>query len=110
MTLLESLVALVVLGLAAVGFLEAFHTASRSTLDAAVWVQAVGYAEAAMEEAKLGTGAADRSLTDALPPGFALEIEVRPWLGTEAIERITVTVALPGGGAFVLHRLQQRSP
>jgi type II secretory pathway pseudopilin PulG len=109
MTLLEALVALVILGLSAVGFLEAFQGTSRATRDAETWVQAVGYAEAAMERTKLGGGAAGAPFPDALPPGFARRVDVRPWPGAAGVAEVTVTIALPGGGAFVLHRLV-RSP
>ena len=105
MTLLESLVALVIMGLTAVGFLDVFGTASRSTRDAEVWVQAVGYAEATMEETKLGTFARDPTALDADPGGYARDVVVEPWPGQDGVARVTVTVALPGGGTFVLHRL-----
>jgi type II secretory pathway pseudopilin PulG len=93
-TLLETLVALVILGLAGVGFLEAFQATSRSSADAAAWVEAVGAAEAAMEETKLGT-----------PPMSDARVDVRPWPGAAGVELVTVTVALPDGGSFVLRRL-----
>jgi type II secretory pathway pseudopilin PulG len=106
-TLLESLVALVILGLTAVGFLEAFQATSRSAREASAWVQAVGYAEASMEQSKLGT-AAD-PFADSLVSGFSRDIEVRPWPGSRGVEQITVTVSLPRGGVFMLHRLVARS-
>ena len=102
MTLLESLVALVILGLSAVGFLEAFQTTSRSVREAEAWVQAVGHAEAMMEETKLAAGAADPT---ALPPGFSGATAVQPWAGAEGVELVTVTVTLPRGGTFTLQRL-----
>ncbi len=106
MTLLESMVALVVLGLAGVGFLEVFQGSARSTGDASTWIQAVAFAEASMEESKLGgpvPGAGDASL----PGGFTRAIDVRPWLGARDVELVTVTVTMPGGGAFVLRRLSR---
>jgi type II secretory pathway pseudopilin PulG len=93
-TLLETLVALVVLGLAGVGFLETFQATSRSAGDAEAWVAAVARAEAAMEETKLGTGPTD-----------AAAVDVQPWPGAPGVDLVTVTVALPDGGAFVLRRL-----
>ena len=48
MTLLESIVALVILGLAAVGFLELFQRASVATRDTANWSRAVAVAELSM--------------------------------------------------------------
>ncbi len=109
MTLLEALVALVILGLTSVAFLEAFQTTSRSMRDAEAWVQAVGYAEASVEETRLGNLAGDASSARSLPPGFARHIEVRPWPAAAGVEQVSATVTLPGGGSFVLHRLV-RSP
>ena len=70
MTLLESLVALVILGTASVAALGALHASSRSTRDAEVWLQAVGYAESTMELSKLGVAGSLPGL-DVPPPGFA---------------------------------------
>ena len=94
MTLLETLVALVILGLAGVGFLQAFQTTARSSADAQEWVRAVAAAEAAMEETKLG----------ATPSGGAA-VAVQPWAGAPDLDLVTVTVPLPDGGSFVLRRL-----
>lgn len=102
MTLLEALVALVVLGLSAAGFLDAFQGTSRSMRDAEAWVRAVGYAEAGMERTKLGAPA-----EDSLPPGFGREVRVEPWLDATGVRRVTVRVTFPGGGAFVLERLER---
>ncbi len=101
MTLFEALVALVILGLSAVGVLEALHVNSRSTREAVVWAQAVGIAEAGIEETKLGAAPS----SDALPAGFARAIDAQPWPAVPGVQRVTVTVTLPGGGSFVLHRL-----
>jgi type II secretory pathway pseudopilin PulG len=105
MTLLEALVALVILGLVAVGSLEAFQGTSRSTRDAEAWAHAIGYAEATMEQTKLGTGPGERAVRGALPPGFARDIKVQRWPGARGVDLVTVTVSLPGGGTFELHRL-----
>jgi type II secretory pathway pseudopilin PulG len=104
MTLFETLVAIVILALAAAGFLGSLHAASRSVGNARAWVDAVGWAEAAMEETKLGTTG-----PGAAPSGLAGAVELRPWAGLDGIEQATVTVGLPGGGSFVLHRLLRRS-
>jgi hypothetical protein len=66
-------------------------------------VQAVAYAEAAMEETKLGTD--DRVASSTLPPGFVRRIDVQPWSGAGAVERITITITHPGERTFVLNRL-----
>ena len=101
MTLLEALVALVIMGLAAAGFLEAFQGASRSARDAQQWAQAVGYAEAGMESAALGVAADDEPL-----PGLTRQVEARPWRG--GVDEVTVTVTMPRGGRYVLRRLVRR--
>jgi len=102
-TLLEALVALVILGLASLGFLGAFQAATNATREAVIWVQAVDLAEAMLEQTKLGT------VLDASPAtprdGFRQAISVEPWPGAPGVERITVTVRLPDGGSFQLERL-----
>jgi type II secretory pathway pseudopilin PulG len=100
-TLLEALVALVIMGLAAVGFLEAFQGASRSARDADTWAQAVSHAEAGMESALLGVDAREDSL-----PGLGRRIEARAWRGD--VDEVTVTVTMPRGGRYVLRRLVRR--
>jgi type II secretory pathway pseudopilin PulG len=104
MTLLESLVALVVLGTTAAAFLGALHVSSRTTRDVEEWLQAVSYAEMSMELTKLGPGGS-LPVLDAQPAGFARDVSVRPWAGGRGVEQVTVSVSLPDGGEFVLHRL-----
>jgi Tfp pilus assembly protein PilV len=99
MSLLEALVALVVLGLTGVGFLEAFQGAARSARDAAAWSAAVAWAESGMEEATLG---APPEAADSLP-GYRRELAVRPWRA--GVDEVTVTVTLPSGARFALRRL-----
>ena len=105
MTLFEALAALVILGLTATGILGVFQATSRSTQSAEAWVQAVSYAEATMEQTKLGTAADGGMPATAGEPGFTREIDVRPWAGVRGVEQVTVTVMLPDGRAFVLRRL-----
>ena len=104
MTLLESIIALVILGLAAVGALELLGGASRTTREAEAWARAVAYAEAGVEAAKLGTaGVSTLGREDAPAPGYTRRIDVRPW--GPRLADVTVTVTLPAGRAFVVHRL-----
>jgi len=102
-TLLESVVALVILGLASVGFLELFQGTSRSARSAETWVTAVAYAEQAVEAAKVGQLALDESARRPAPPGFGRRIEVRPW--RPGLAQLVVTVTMPRGSEFVIHRL-----
>ena len=112
MTLLEALVALVVLGLTASGFLEAFREGGRSARHAAEWSAAVAAAEATMESALLHAP----PVGDALPAGDAVarfrpRIVVRPWPDApRSIDELTATVTLSNGATFSLRRLVRRAP
>lgn len=101
MTLLETLVALVILGLAAVGFLDLFQQVTRHTRDTVMWTHAVQVAEATMEQAILDDRAA---FTDTLA-GFRRRVDVTPW--RDGMRDIVVQVALPAPGTarIELHRL-----
>jgi prepilin-type N-terminal cleavage/methylation domain-containing protein len=103
LTLLEVLVALVILSLVVVGCLQLFSGSLGSAAAAGTWSQAVVYAEDAMEAAKLGPTGPRPTAVEALPGGFRRRVTVRPW--SAGIVRVTVTVAFPGGGQFDLDRL-----
>lgn len=98
----EALVALVILGLSAVGFLDAFQGSSRATRDAHAWAHAVSYAEAAMEETKLGVTVLP---SESLPGGFQRNVAIRIWSDSPAVQEITVSIAFPDGRTLVLRRL-----
>lgn len=101
MTLLESVIALVILGLASVGFLELFQSTNRSTRDAQDWVTAVAYAEEGIEAVK--ANALDASVSNPPPTGLARNIELKPW--RDGMTDVVVTVTMTGGAQLVLHRL-----
>jgi prepilin-type N-terminal cleavage/methylation domain-containing protein len=102
MTLLEVMLALVILGLVGLGYLELLHQSHRLISDSRRWSQAVGYAEDAMEGVKL-RGAPIQPVVDDLPGGFRRQVTATSWRpGLSAVE---VTVTLPGGGRFDLDRL-----
>lgn len=103
MTLLESVVALVILGLAAVGVLELVERAGRTARDAEAWARAVAFAEAGMEAAKLGGPAGAAAARDSIP-GFTRRIVVRGW--APHLDEIVVAVTLPDGARVELHRLR----
>lgn len=104
MTLLEALVALVILGLTATGFLETFRAGGRSARDAAEWSAAVAAAEATLEGAIL----------QAPPPAtlarYRPTVSVRPWPGAPRVDELAATVTLPNGARFTLRRLVRRAP
>src|SRR5207247_3443726 len=78
LTLLEVLVALVILTLVGLGYLQLFHQSHRLVADSREWSAAVLYAQDAMERAKLGS-LSPGALAESLPGGFRREITRRPW-------------------------------
>lgn len=105
LTLLETMVALVILGLVVVAALQLFVGTSRLTRDAETWAQAVAYAENAMERAKSEPAWSGPLGTEALPGGFERSIESRPV--APGLRRVSVIVTLPDEGRFVLDRLME---
>jgi len=102
-TLLEVMVALVMLGLVVVASLEVFGGALRTSRNADAWAAAVAYATEGMELAKLDPRAARARGREVLPGDFAREVYVQSWVGD--LQLVTVTVVLPEGGEFRLNRL-----
>ena len=100
LTLLEVMVALVVLSLVALGYLQLFQGSHRLVTAAREWSQAVAYAEDASERAKLGGPSFLETPAESLAGGFRREITRRPW--QPGLTLVTVTVFLPGGGRFAL--------
>jgi type II secretory pathway pseudopilin PulG len=105
-TLLEAVVALVILGVAGVASLGALQTASRGTHESEVWLEAVATAEAAMEASKLPL-AAESALRAETAPGLPTSVARAPRPDLPGLVDVTVRVALPGGGEFVLRRLER---
>jgi prepilin-type N-terminal cleavage/methylation domain-containing protein len=102
-TLLEAMVALVILGLVVLGYMELFGTTVRTSGAAEAWSQAVAYAEDGMERLKLEPGEAAGRGGEALPGGFERRVHAQPW--QNGLQHVTVVVTLPGGGEFTLSRL-----
>jgi prepilin-type N-terminal cleavage/methylation domain-containing protein len=107
LTLLEVLVALVILSLVGLSYLELFHQSHRIADDSRKWSIAVGYAEDAIERVKLQGVPAHPVLED-LPAGFKRQISARLW--RPGLTVVEVSVTLPGGGQFDLDRLLQLEP
>lgn len=103
LTLLEVMVALVILGLVVLAYLEVFGATARAAGSTATWSTAVRYAEQGMEVAKLDLQGALQRGSGNLDGGFERRIEARPW--NPDVWWVTVTVALPDGGSFTLERL-----
>jgi type II secretory pathway pseudopilin PulG len=107
MTLLEVMLALVILGLVGLGFMELLHQSHRLISDSRRWSQAVGYAEDAMEGVKL-RGAPMHPVLDNLPGGFRRQVSATLW--RPGLTTVEVRVILPGGGEFDLDRLISVEP
>jgi prepilin-type N-terminal cleavage/methylation domain-containing protein len=103
LTLLEVMVAVVILGLVGTGFLATFAGALRATAGARDWAQALIYAEEGQEAIRMGGPDRAGRMETLLDRGFSRRIVVRPW--SQGIERATVTVTLPDGARFELDRL-----
>ncbi len=103
MTLLETVVALVILSLSAIGVLGIFQQANRSAVDAQAWSVATSYAEQGVEAAKIGPAALRELDASRLPDGFTRRIDVRP--AAHGLADVSVTVTVPRGASMVVHRL-----
>ena len=103
MTLLEGLVALVILGMTAVGYLDVFQSGARSVQQAAEWTRSVAIAESAMEAAALGDALQAQEALGAADGRYSRQVVVRPWRG--ALSEVTVRVTSPRGATFELRRL-----
>lgn len=104
MTLLEALVALVIVATVGVAMLEVFAGSTRVAVRAEQWSRAVAYAEDALETMKLDSLAFRAGGTDVLADGFTRRVSVRPWTDPSFVV-VTVDVTLPGGGTETLTRL-----
>ena len=109
LTLLETMVALVILGLVVVGFLAVFQGSTRLARDSERWSEAVAYAEDAMEAVKLDPRELLAPARVELRGGFERSVETRAWGGAggdDSVRLVTVVVTLPdGGGRMTLSRL-----
>src|SRR2546422_8010015 len=108
LTLLEVMLALVVLSLVALGYLQLFQGSHRLVTAAREWSRAVAYAEDASERARLSGPSFLGTPAESLPGGFRREITSRPW--QPGLRLVTVTVFLPGSGRFDLDWLAQDQP
>jgi prepilin-type N-terminal cleavage/methylation domain-containing protein len=103
LTLLEVMVALVILGLVGTGFFETFAGPLRATARSRDWAQALVYAEEGHEAIKIGGPNSIAGTETPLGGGFSRRVAVQPW--RQGVARATVTVTLPEGVRFELNRL-----
>jgi hypothetical protein len=95
----------VILSLVAVGYLRLLQASHVLVARAREQAQAVSYAAAGMERAKLERAELVPRPTELLPGGFRREVVTRHWRPGFAL--LTVTVFLPEGAQFELARLVQ---
>lgn len=106
MTLLEGVVALVILALTAVGYLEAFQGNARSLRNASDWTRTAALAESAMESA-LAHPTPDTTV--AMSDGEVVTVAHTPWPGAAPVQDVAVTVRLADGHTMTVHRLTRAS-
>lgn len=99
MSLLETAVATVLLGVAAVTCLASTREALAASRRGVAWHRAVAMADAALADAALGAGSG--TATD------SVRVVRRPY--QPGIDLVEATVTLPGGGLHTVSRLVPRS-
>jgi hypothetical protein len=104
-TLLEAAVALAILGLSAVGYLQIFQGTARGLSAAEEWSRAAAYAEATLEHS-IQARLADRDEPALEVAGQTAHVETRQWRGR--VDVVVVTVSLHDGRTLTLHRLVRR--
>lgn len=106
MTLLEALVALLILGLSAVGYLDVFQGGANAVVAAEDWTRAVAVADAALEAATLGDALQAQDAMRGIDATWQPRVEARPF--AEGLAEVVVTVTSPRGPAYTVHRLVRR--
>lgn len=107
MTLLEALVALVIFGASAAGFLGIFQNSARSVQSAESWSRASAVAQSALEDAVRSAregSAGSVPVVDA--SDMNVQVETLPWSAT--VDDLMVRVTLPDGRAMTVHQLVRR--
>jgi len=103
LTLLEAMVALVILGLVVTASFQLYASALRAARGATAWATATAYVDEGMELAKLDPEAMVARGPEALEGGFQRQVLLRS-LGGRLAE-VTVSVRFPEGGLFEVRRL-----
>ena len=106
MTLLEALVALVILGASAAGFLGVFQNAARSVQSAEQWNTVSAATESALEEAVRAARDGSSISPSSSVAGVETRVELLPW--SPRVDDVVVRVTLPDGRTMTVHRLVRR--
>ena len=102
-TVLETMVALVIVGLVVTASLELYGSSLRSASGAEAWSTVTAYAEEGMELAKLDLRATVARGPEELPGGYRRRVVAHPL--ANGLSEVRVTVVFPDGGTFELRRL-----
>ena len=102
-SLLEALVALVILGVSAVGYLDVFQSGVASAIRSNEWTRLVAEAEAVVEAASLGDALQAQQALAEPDSGWERQLQVRPFAAD--LSELVVTVTSPRGTTFTVHRL-----
>lgn len=102
MTLLESVLALAILGLTSTGILGVYQNALKATRASAEWLTGVAYAESVMESTK--TGAHAGASTANLPGGFQQQVTNEAIPGT-SLRRVRVVIIFPDQREYIVERI-----
>ncbi|MBK8247727.1 MAG: type II secretion system protein [Gemmatimonadetes bacterium] len=105
MTLLEGAIALVILGLSAMGFLDVFRSGASTAARARDVSEVVAQAESAMEAASLGDAVIAQEALGAADTLVARRVEARPWGTAPGVTELVVVVTPRHGAPFELRRL-----
>jgi Tfp pilus assembly protein PilV len=111
MTLMEAVVALVLLALAAVGCLELAHGASRLEFSATEWNAAVSVAESQLAQVSLGVRNPEQSQRVNARDADRVQrttITREPWRA--GLDLVTVSVPVTDGKLYVLRKLVRSEP
>lgn len=108
MTLLESVVAFVLLAVVGIACLDLSRGATGLETRSVEWTRAVAIGDAVIAAA--AAGAADDATLQGEPPGREVRVQRTPWRdGADGIEVLDVRVSLPTGESYRATRLV-RSP
>jgi len=112
-TLLEALVALVILGASAASVLGVFQNGARSVQSADAWNRATAVADAALEEAVRSRleeprldGTTRMMELGPREAGPEARVDIQPWGGR--VDDVVVRVTLSDGRTMTVHRLVRR--
>jgi Tfp pilus assembly protein PilV len=97
------MVALVILGLVVLGYLELFGGTLRLASDASEWTRAVAFAESTMEDMKIAPAASgEHEQPDQPAEGYSRWVTRNEW--HDGTELVTVIVTMPRGGRLEISR------